>query len=107
MRIFRISCIPLHRSFNLCANVQTKNVLNKHFNNFNIMIVSEEPEVKLTGKYSIKETSSVLGIHRHTLRAYVKAGYIRPTYSKKTMFNCAPRQRFLGAEILRFWKTFV
>lgn len=69
------------------------------------MLTSVEPSLDLRGRYSIKETCSFLGIHRHTLRAYVKAGYIHPLFNLGV--NGFPRQRFLGSEILRFWKAFV
>ena len=64
------------------------------------MITSEQPQVNPTARYTIKETCSILCIHRNTLRAYMKLGYIKPTLG-------ATRLRFKGAEILRFWNVFV
>ncbi len=71
-----------------------------------VMITSVEPVVDKAGRYSIKETSSLLGIHRHTLRAYVQAGLIHPVCSRAALRMGMPRQRFLGAEIVRFWRSF-
>lgn len=73
------------------------------------MITSTEPKLDTNGRYSIAETCELLGIHRNTLSAYVKADYIRPMTRKRTtaMQSSAPRPRFLGSEILRFWRTFV
>lgn len=71
------------------------------------MITSFEPEVKPNGRYTINETCSLLGIHRHTLRGYVKAGYISPMFKKRPIYVSQTRMRFLGSEILRFWRSFV
>ena len=71
------------------------------------MVTSVEPKVDLSGRYSINETCQALGIHRHTLRAYVKAGLIRPYYNRNVKEKVFPRTRFLGSEILRFWRSYV
>ena len=71
------------------------------------MVTSTEPVVDLTGRYTIKETSAILGIDRHTLGTYVKAGYIRPQFKRNPICMNKPRTRFLGSEILRFWRAFV
>lgn len=63
------------------------------------MVTSTMPNVIPTSRYTIKETCAILGVHRNTLRAYVRAGYIR----------CSVKQngkRFTGTEILRFWNAF-
>jgi len=67
------------------------------------MITSLEPKVVANAKYTINETCELLGIHRNTLRSYVKAGYIKPILTKRSIGN----QRFKGVEILRFWNLFV
>ncbi len=64
------------------------------------MITSVRPNVNATAKYTIKETCTLLGIHRNTLRSYVNAGYIKSTLKTHG-------QRFKGSEILRFWNSFV
>lgn len=64
------------------------------------MITSEQPNVKPASKYTITETCNLLGIHRNTLRSYVKAGYIKVNDKIQS-------QRFKGSEILRFWNTYV
>lgn len=71
------------------------------------MVTSKEPVVDKNGRYSIRETSEILTIHRHTLRAYVKAGYIHPIMKRATIYPNQTRMRFLGSEILRFWRSFV
>lgn len=64
------------------------------------MISSKAPNVNPNAKYTITETCEVLGIHRNTLRSYVKAGYIKNSPKPHG-------QRFRGSEIIRFWNTFV
>lgn len=66
------------------------------------MITSIEPAVNPAGKYTIKETCTFLGIHRNTLRSYVKAGHIRPIPKRQNVLQ----QRFKGLEILRFWNAY-
>lgn len=62
------------------------------------MITSNPPVVKPTARYSIKETCTLLGIHRNTLRAKFLSGEIKGVQKKRG-------QRFVGTEILRFWKS--
>lgn len=64
------------------------------------MITSEEPKVNPTARYTIGETCVILGIHRNTLRSYVRAGYIKNVQKLHG-------QRFKGSEISRFWHAFV
>ena len=71
------------------------------------MVTSVEPVVNQAGRYTIKETSDLLGIDRSTLRVYVKAGLIRPIFKRNPVRMNVPRQRFLGSEIIRFWRAFV
>jgi predicted site-specific integrase-resolvase len=71
------------------------------------MITSVEPVVNDAGRYTVKETSELLGIDRHTWSAYVKAGYIRPMFKRRPIQMNKPRIRFLGSEIVRFWRAFV
>lgn len=47
------------------------------------MITSIEPQLNANGRYTVKETSALLGIDRHTLSRYVKAGYIHPIFKRK------------------------
>ena len=64
------------------------------------MITSTEPNVAITGRYSIPETCKALGIHRNTLRLYTLEGKI------KCGFRKASRKKFYtGAEILKFWRA--
>lgn len=64
------------------------------------MVTSQQPQINPVTRYTINETCLILGIHRNTLRSYVKAGLIKPTTG-------ITRQRFKGTEILRFWNLFV
>jgi DNA-binding transcriptional MerR regulator len=63
-------------------------------------MIATEPQVSMTGRYSSKETSTLLDIHRNTLRNYTNNGDIKCGYRKTN-----GRRFFLGSEILRFWKA--
>ncbi len=63
-------------------------------------MVSIEPSIALTGRYSIEEASKMLGIHRNTLLRYTVQGKIRCGIRRGTS-----RKFYLGSEILRFWKA--
>ena len=74
------------------------------------MVTGEEPKVKPNRRYTINETCALLDIHRNTLRAYVRAGYIKPYTPAKRPRELqarSPRTRFLGSEITRFWWQWV
>lgn len=64
------------------------------------MVTSVEPQVSLTGRYSVKQTCEALGIHRNTLRRYTDEGYIKCGFRRETA-----RKFYPGQEILRFWKS--
>lgn len=64
------------------------------------MITSVEPVVSETGRYSVTETSKILGIQRNTLRKYTVQGLIKCGYRKATA-----RKFYCGSEILRFWRA--
>lgn len=59
-----------------------------------------EPKVEVNGRYSVSEASTLLGIHRNTLRIYTNQGAIKCGFHKINM-----RKFYLGKEILRFWKS--
>lgn len=63
-------------------------------------MVNYEPHVSKTARYTIDETSNLLGIHRHTLRRYTKQGKI--CYSRR---HADDRKFYFGKEILRFWRA--
>lgn len=63
-------------------------------------MTTEEPNVSLTGRYSIGEASALLGVSRNTLRGYADRGLIRFGIRRESM-----RRFFEGREILRFWKA--
>jgi predicted site-specific integrase-resolvase len=64
------------------------------------MITAEEPNVTATGRYSVKETSAVLGIHRNSLRKYTEQGLIKCGFRRQTA-----RKFYLGSEIMKFWRA--
>lgn len=64
------------------------------------MITAIEPQVSLTGRYSIKETSALLGINRNSLRKYTNLGFIKCGFRRQTA-----RKFYLGSEILNFWRA--
>ncbi|MBR0493699.1 MAG: helix-turn-helix domain-containing protein [Bacteroidales bacterium] len=61
---------------------------------------SSEPYVVMNSRYSIDETSRLLGIHRHTLRKYTNRGLIKCGFRRVN-----GRKFYLGSEILRFWRA--
>lgn len=64
------------------------------------LMVNEEPKVSDFGRYSINETSKLLGIHRNTLLCWTNAGKIRCGYRRATM-----RKFYEGREIKRIWRA--
>jgi len=63
-------------------------------------MTSTEPIVAVTGRYSVKDASIILGIDRKTLWRHTTEGQI------KSGFRRANRRRFYtGSEILRYWKA--
>lgn len=63
-------------------------------------MVTNEPQVSLSGRYSIEETCKHLGIDRSTLRRYTNKGKIKYGVRKATS-----RKFYLGSEIIRLWRT--
>ena len=61
---------------------------------------SNEPNILMTSRYTITETSRILGIHRHTLREYTEKGLIRCGFRRAN-----GRKFYLGSEIMRFWRA--
>lgn len=59
-----------------------------------------EPQVSMTGRYSVTETCSALGIHRNTLRRYTEAKKIKCGFRRMT-----ERKFYLGSEILKLWRA--
>ena len=64
------------------------------------MVTCEEPNVSLTGRYTINATCELLGIHRNTLANYTNEGKIKCGHRRESK-----RKFYLGREILRFWKA--
>lgn len=63
-------------------------------------MVATEPTVSTSGRYSINETCSALGISRETLRKYTDSGEIKVSYRRATQ-----RKFYKGSDILSFWKS--
>lgn len=61
-------------------------------------MVTEIPKVYPTSRYTVGETSKILGIHRNTLLKYTKFGRIRYGIRKST-----GKKFYTGTEILSFW----
>ena len=61
-------------------------------------MVSERPKVAKDGRYSIGETSKLLGIHPKTLYRHTLSGDIG---CERRASNGRPV--YLGSEILRYW----
>lgn len=66
------------------------------------MIAAEEPKVNESGRYSVKQASEALGIHRNTLRSYTEQGLIKCGFRRASY-----RKFYEGREIIRFWKASV
>lgn len=64
------------------------------------MIVSSEPQVNMTGRYTVTQACQILGIHRNTLRTYTDQGLIKCGFRR---VGC--RKFYEGKEIIRFWKA--
>jgi DNA-binding transcriptional MerR regulator len=63
-------------------------------------MVTTEPEVVDTGRYSAGETAKALGIHRNTLIAHTDKGTIKCAVRKST-----GRKFYAGADIKKFWRS--
>ena len=57
-----------------------------------------EINVSRTGRYSLGQTSEILGIHRNTLRRYIKGGLIKTRQRKST-----GQTVILGEDIIVFF----
>lgn len=58
----------------------------------------KKPQVNLTARYSVRETCTILGICRETLRRYTHKGTIAVHYRKANM-----RPFYIGSDIMAFW----
>ncbi len=63
-------------------------------------MVSDEPKVTATSRYSVEETSTLLGVNKRTLYRYTASGKIRCGYRR-----VSGRRFYFGSEILRCWKS--
>lgn len=62
------------------------------------MITMDKPDVNPAGRYSIKETTKLLGIARSTLSEWDKKGYIKSHFHK-----AGYRRFYLGLDIIKCW----
>ena len=60
--------------------------------------MTSEINVSRTSRNSLKQTAAILGIHRNTLRKYIKEGLIRTRKRKAT-----GQTVILGEEIILFF----
>ena len=56
------------------------------------------PQIASTGSYSVSQASTLLGIHRRTLRRYESAGYI------VAHVNQLGRRKYMGRELIKLWE---
>ena len=63
-------------------------------------MVTYEPKVNKFDRYSLEQTSKILGVHRNTILRYAKSGKLAFTVRRGTRRKC-----FTGSEILRFWRA--
>ena len=59
-----------------------------------------EPSVSDTGRYSISEAATILGVHRNTLRSHTKQGLIKCGFRRQNM-----RRFYTGIELKKYWKS--
>jgi excisionase family DNA binding protein len=62
------------------------------------MLTGIAPHADRNRRYTLKETASLLGIHRNTLRRYIKEGRI-------DIVLAAGHAYVSGADINQFWNT--
>jgi DNA-binding transcriptional MerR regulator len=62
-------------------------------------MIATEPQVADNDRYSPKEASTLLGIHRCTLSKYTDSGAIKCGVRKAN-----GRKYYTGTEIRKFWK---
>ena len=63
-------------------------------------MVTTEPNVMPTGLYNQAQTAAALGVGRHTVARYEKAGYLLFKVRK-----VGGRKVTTGAQILKCWKS--
>jgi len=63
-------------------------------------MISEEPKVTPTSRYSVDEASLLLGVNKRTLYRYTVQGKIRCGFRR-----ASGRRFYFGSEILRCWKA--
>lgn len=67
-------------------------------------MVSEEPKVSPTARFSIGEAAEILGIHRNTLRRHTNVG---PTGIDCKYRKSNGRKFYTGLDIVKFWRASV
>lgn len=64
-------------------------------------MVSEQPNVRPAGRYSVTETCRLLGVHRNTLLKWRHSGFLRPSGCHRVN----GRMYYTGLDIIKFWNT--
>lgn len=59
---------------------------------------ANQPQVNKDARYSVSETCALLGIHRHTLRAWTEQGIIKSIVRRSN-----GRRAYRGIDILACW----
>lgn len=62
------------------------------------MISSEPPKVVAGALYNTNDACKILGVHRNSLRRFVKNNFLHPKADRMT-----GRNLFEGRELTRFW----
>ena len=62
------------------------------------MISADPPKVVAGALYNATQAAQILGVHRNSLRVYVKNGFLLPKGDRITGRNI-----FEGRELTRFW----
>ena len=65
------------------------------------MITAIRPQVNPLGRYSVTETSRMLGICTNSLRKYTEQGLLKFGIRKAT-----GRKFYVGKEIIKFWEYY-
>lgn len=65
------------------------------------MLTNEQPQVQPTSRYTIGQTTRLLGISRNTLRKYTRNGDI------KSLTHKSGKALYTGVAILAFWRAVI
>ena len=63
-------------------------------------MVTEEPNVSDTARYSVTQAAEVMGVNRRTILRHTDAGYLKCNYRRTNQ-----RKFYFGKELKRYWKA--